>query len=204
MFVESTTDPLAGHYRPTQLQGMYYGADSVERHLLRALPSPTSRAFIITGNSLATKTSLIKRVEALLGSQHAGTFSNIRQHSPIVQLDEILHTITADSNIDTVISIGGGSPIDSSKALSHRLHEREGRYLTHIAVPTTLSAAECTMGAGLTDASGLKTTVASPRIGPKIIIYDAKFARETPASLWMSTGFRAMDHAVELMYHPAV
>ncbi|MBE7180190.1 MAG: iron-containing alcohol dehydrogenase, partial [Terriglobus roseus] len=146
---------MAGFWKPTHLKGLYYGAGSVEQHLLSALPSGESKAFIVTGTSLATKTPLIKQVEALLGQRHAGTFSQIKQHSPIQQLDEILSTILKDDTVDTVISIGGGSPIDSSKALSHRFNEKKGHYLRHVTIPTTLSAAECTMGAGLTTETGL-------------------------------------------------
>lgn len=36
-----------------------------------------------------------------------------------------------------------------------------------------------------------------------VIIYDARFGLETPEKLWLSTGIRALDHAVELMYNPA-
>lgn len=204
MSVDSTLNPLAGFWRPTHLAGMYYGAGSVDKYILKALPSDKSKAIIVTGNSLATKTDLIKQVEQRLGSQHVATFSQIKQHSPIVQLDEILSQIINDDDIDTVISIGGGSPIDSSKAISYRFNEKKGKYLFHITIPTTLSAAECTMGAGLTTEDGLKTTVGHPKLAPQVIIYDAVFGKETPQDLWMSTGFRAMDHAVESMYHPSV
>lgn len=199
--IPATSEPLAGYWKPTHLQGLYYGAGSVERHLLSTLPSEKSKAFIVTGNSLASKTSLIKQVEQLLGHRHAGTFSQIKQHSPVQQLDEILDLILKDESVDTVLSIGGGSPCDSSKALSSRYNEKQGRYLRHVTVPTTLSAAECTGAAGLTTESGLKKGISSPNIVPDVIIYDAEFAVETPSNLLMSTGFRALDHAVELMYH---
>ena len=157
----------------------------------------------ITGSSLATKTELIKQVEQQLGSKHAGTFSKIGQHAPIKELDEATELVLQDESIDTIISVGGGSPIDSAKAISYRLNERKkGKFLHHIAIPTTLSAAECTLGAGYTDASGTKTGVAHPELAPHAILYDSKFALETPQWLWMSTAMRAMDHAMELMYHP--
>jgi alcohol dehydrogenase class IV len=34
------------------------------------------------------------------------------------------------------------------------------------------------------------------------VIYDSQFALHTPERLWTSTGLRAMDHAIELLYHP--
>ena len=172
------------------------------KHLLESLPRKDSKAFIITGKSLATKTPLVKQVEELLGSQHAGTFSNIGEHAPVKQLDEATALVEKDSSIDTVVSIGGGSPIDSAKAISYRLHEKSGKWLWHIAIPTTLSASECTMMAGFTQADGVKTSVGAPELVPSVVLYDASFALYTPERLLLSTGLRALDHAVELLYHP--
>jgi alcohol dehydrogenase class IV len=162
------------------------------------------QAFIITGSSLATKTPLIKQVEELLGSKHhAGTFSNIKQHAPIAQLDEATDLVAKDSSIDTLISIGGGSPIDSAKAISFRQNEKTGKFLHHIAIPTTLSAAECTSVAGYTKSDGVKTGIGHPNVFPSAILYDASFGAHTPKDLWLSTAIRALDHAVELLYHPS-
>ncbi|MCJ1411394.1 hypothetical protein MMC19_005483 [Ptychographa xylographoides] len=200
---ESTEHPLSGLWAPTHLQKLYYGPSSVEKHLLSCLPTKTSKAFIITGSSLARNTPLIKQVEDLLTKdRHAGTFSGIQQHAPIKQLDEATGVVQKDSDIDTIISIGGGSPIDSAKAISHRNHEKSGKYLYHIAIPTTLSAAECSFVAGYTKEDGVKTGVADPKLAPEVIIYDAQFGLETPQKLWLSTGLRALDHAIELLYHP--
>ena len=196
-------NPLTGLWLPTHLQRLYYGPFSVRENLVSCLPSSSSKAFIITGSSLASKTSLVQQVEKLLSSKHhAGTFSNIKQHAPVAQLDEATDMVQKDSSIDTVISIGGGSPIDSAKAISHRTHERSNKYLYHIAIPTTLSAAECTKRAGYTSEGGKKIVVAGPELVPEVIIYDSKFALETPQRLWLSTGIRSLDHAVELLYHP--
>ena len=195
--------PPSGVWKSTHLERMYYGPYSVRDNLISCLPSSSSKAFIITGSSLASKTPLVQQVEKLLGSSHhAGTFSNIKQHAPVAQLDEATNAVQKESSIDTVISIGGGSPIDSAKAISLRTHAKSNKYLYHIAIPTTLSAAECSMGAGYTVEDGKKTIIADPELAPKIIIYDSKFALETPQRLWLSTGIRSLDHAVELLYHP--
>lgn len=198
-----TEHPLSGWWKPTPLKGLYYGPSSVQTHLLSALPSPESKAFIITGSSLATKTSLVRQVEELLGpDRHAGTFSSIKQHAPVAQIDEAAAIVAPDPSIDTIISIGGGSPIDSAKAISSRCHDKSGKFLRHITIPTTLSAAECTYPGGYTDDSGRKVGVGAPELAPEVIIYDSKYAIETPPRLFISTGIRALDHAVELLYNP--
>ena len=195
--------PLSGIWKPTHLERLYYGPSSVHDNLVSCLPSSSSKAFLITGSSLASKTPLIQQVEKLLSSKHhAGTFSNIKQHAPVAQLDEATDAVQKDPSIDTIISIGGGSPIDSAKAISYRTYEKSNKYLYHIAIPTTLSAAECTMSAGYTNKDGKKTSVGGPELVPNVIIYDSTFALETPQKLWLSTGIRSLDHAVELLYHP--
>jgi alcohol dehydrogenase class IV len=199
---EATINPLSGLWKPTHLKALYYGPDSVSKYLLDCLPSESSKAFIVTGSSLANKTSLISDVEKILGAKHAATFSKIGQHAPVADLDQATEIVQADSSVDTVISIGGGSPIDSAKVISYRNNETNGKFLYHITIPTTLSAAECTSFGGYTNEQGVKTGVGGPECAPHVVIYDAKFALETPPSLWMSTALRAMDHAVECLYHP--
>jgi len=202
--VASTDHPPFGMWRPHHLKGMHYGADCVNQFLLKCLPTPDSKAFIITGRSLSDKTPLVKQLEKLLGEKHyAGTFSDIKQHAPVAELDKATDLVGKDDKIDTIISIGGGSPIDSAKAISHRLHEKSGHFLTHIAIPTTLSAAECTQLAGFTTEEGVKTSVHGPELAPQYILYDPTFAKYTPKKLWIATGLRALDHALESLYHPS-
>src|ERR1700759_5218673 len=64
--VNPTGEPISGLWLPTYLKALHYGPDTVKKNLLSCLPSERSRAFIVTGNSLATKTNLIKQVEELL------------------------------------------------------------------------------------------------------------------------------------------
>jgi alcohol dehydrogenase class IV len=191
-------------YRANDLKGVYYGPNVVKNCILSVLPTKTSKAFIVTGQSLATKTPLIKDLEAVLspGGNHAGTFGNIRQHATVKELDEVTRLVQQNGAIDTIISVGGGSPIDSAKAIVFRVHEVSRKWLTHIVIPTTLSAAECTSLAGYTGSDGVKTSVSHAKLYPTFIFYDPKFGLYTPPWLFLSSGIRALDHAVELQYHP--
>jgi alcohol dehydrogenase len=98
-----------------------------------------------------------------------------------------------------VVSFGGGSPIDSCKvALYGLLPERE---LIHIAVPTTLAAAEFTHAGGVTDeTTRVKSGVYDPRVLPRTVIEDPALTLATPDWLWVTTGMRALDHAIECAY----
>jgi len=70
--------------------------------------------------------------------------------------------------------------------------------LRMIAVPTTLSAAEFFPSAGVTDVQRrVKQMYFHPLIVPRAVILDPAATLETPMDLLLSTGMRAVDHAVE-------
>ncbi|KAL1963926.1 hypothetical protein VTN77DRAFT_7732 [Rasamsonia byssochlamydoides] len=203
MTAKSSSSPLSGLWQPQDhLKHLYYGPGCVQKHLLDVIPSAASKVFIITGTSIATKTPLIQQLEALLGDHHAGTFSGIKQHGQVAEVDQATEIVAANPSIDTILSVGGGSPIDSAKTISYRMSEKRGKFLTHLSIPTTLSAAETTAAGGYTKADGVKTGFAAPGMGISAIFYDAEYARHTPKKLWLATGMRAVDHAVESYYHP--
>jgi alcohol dehydrogenase class IV len=82
---------------------------------------------------------------------------------------------------------GGGSPIDACKVMAHHLRARgggAGPFTRIIAVPTTLSAAEYTVGGGYTDEEGHKAVVSDPQLAPAGIILDAELTLATPERLW--------------------
>jgi alcohol dehydrogenase len=81
------------------------------------------------------------------------------------------------------------------KELSQNFQETA---LVHIAVPTTLSAAEFSHSAGITDEKlNRKKGFRDLRMVPRIVFLDPVLTQPTPAWLWASTGIRSLDHAVE-------
>ena len=92
-----------------------------------------------------------------------------------------------------LVSVGGGSVIDGTKAVARQLG-----YPAQVAVPTTLSGAEWAHRVGVTDeAAGKKGGFADPQAVPPVVILDPEATVFTPERLWLSTGIRALDHAVE-------
>ncbi len=90
----------------------------------------------------------MKTVENVLKEHGAygATFYEIGQHSPIAGIRNGVKAFK-DAGADIIVSVGGGSPIDASKAILYYLQqETGGPYLRQIAIPTTLSAAEYTVG----------------------------------------------------------
>lgn len=148
----------------------------------------------------------MKKIESILKEEDifTATFYEVGQHSPIAGIRRGIE-IFRQHSCDGIVSVGGGSPIDASKAVLYNLQrENGGPTLPHIAIPTTLSAAEYSIGAGFTDDNGQKVAVSSPSLAPAGIILDAELTLATPESLWLSTGIRALDHAVESLYRPLV
>ena len=149
---------------------------------------------MVTGRTLREKTGLVRRVEAALGEKHAGTFDGMGQHTPGSAVGEAAHRA---KGADLLVSFGGGSVIDGTKAVA-----RELGYPRQVAIPTTLSGAEWAHLVGVTDEAGRKAGFADERAVPGVVILDAEVTLPTPEKLWLSTGIRALDHAIEGFLSP--
>jgi len=67
-----------------------------------------------------------------------------------------------------------------------------------IALPTTLSAAEFNPFAGISDPrKGIKESFGHRLVVPRVIVLDPAATLATPMDLMLSTGVKAVDHAVE-------
>jgi maleylacetate reductase len=180
----------SGTHTFLQTTRVHFGAGALEN--LEGEARSYGRAFVITGRSLNERTPLISRVEAMLGGRHAGTFAGIGQHTPGGAVEQA--AVEAElAAADLLVSVGGGSVIDGTKAVA-----RELGYPRQVAIPTTLSGAEWANRAGVTDErSGRKRGFADPKTVPRVVVLDPEATLFTPEKLWLSTGIRALDHAVE-------
>ena len=157
------------------------------------------RLAVVTTRSLVAEERLLSVVRQVMGGAEVAVTVVVSQHAPMTQVESSVEQ-AAEADVDGVVSFGGGSSIDSGKMLAVKLAERAGhaeRALPHIALPTTLSAAELAAGAGYMDEAGNKAGMRDPRLLPDVVVYDAELTLATPMTLWLSTGIRALDHAVE-------
>src|SRR2546423_335104 len=176
------------------------------------------RVFLITTRSGQRDEALAPAIEKLLGDRLAGRFAGIGQHAPARSVMEAVHA-AAEARADVLLSLGGGSPIDATKAVSFSLATgldltqpdaparsrsmKVDRALPHLAVPTTLSVAELAASAGFSaEGTKEKVGVAAPQLKPAAVFYDAELAVRTPLPLWLTTGIRAIDHGVETLLAP--
>jgi len=132
--------------------------------------------------------------------------------NPTVQGVEQALEVYRERRCDAVVAVGGGSVIDSCKAISVMATHpgRVGEYLGRaekitpdvaplIAVPTTSgTGSEVSRGAGIHPTSSSRGgSLGSPFIVPKTAICDPDLTLTLPPLLTAATGMDALSHAVE-------
>jgi maleylacetate reductase len=182
------------------------------------------RVFVTTTKSVA-QSALLADVIKELGDRYAGVYAGITAHSPRPCVVEGAQR-AREAKADLVVTVGGGSAIDATKVMLIALWQnvtaieqldayRAGRpkegaappseairppadAIRMIAVPTTLSAAEFNAYAGVSDPRhGIKESFGHRLIVPRAIVLDPAATLATPMDLMLSTGLKAVDHAVE-------
>lgn len=139
-------------------------------------------------------------------------FSEIKQN-PTVKNVKLGLEAFAKSGADFLLAIGGGSSIDTSKAIGIITNNPEfsdvvslegvaptkKKSVPIIALPTTAgTAAEVTINYVITDEEHEKKMVCvDPNDIPAIAIIDAELMYTLPKSLTASTGLDALTHAIE-------
>jgi len=180
------------------------------------------RIFIVTSKTLNRTTDAVERIRAALGARCVGTFDECQEHTPRPSVIACADAARA-ANPDLILTFGGGTAIDTVKvtlvAVAHgltkpeqlsdyhlRLNPDGSRHVPVVKPPpfrqivlsTTLSAAEFSNFGGSTDpARQIKDGYTGREIGAASVILDPAVTVHTPAWLWLSTGVRAIDHAVE-------
>ncbi len=116
------------------------------------------------------------------------------------------------NGVDTLISVGGGSVIDTAKGANillgvggDLLEDWQGTHLVpeplknHIAIPTTAgTGAEVSLGAVIKHTpGGVKVTFNSKYLLPDVAVLDPQLTVSMPPGLTAATGVDALTHAVE-------
>jgi len=214
---------LTGTHRFPKQDQIVYGRPAAEVVAELARAWGCSRLLLTTTRSLAD--GLAAQFAAALGDLCVGAFSDIGAHSP---REGVVGGAQAarEAGADLLVALGGGSVIDATKVMQLALWAglagveqldpyRAGRGpdrinpatvaagVRMIAVPTTLSAAEFTPFAGVSDAERrVKEGYTHPMLAPRAVVLDPAMTLATPPQLWASTGMKAVDHAVEQICHP--
>lgn len=113
-------------------------------------------------------------------------------------------------NCDFLIALGGGSPIDSAKAIAAmitnegNIADYKGREISNelpplVAIPTTAgTGSEATQFTIITDTKNdVKMLLKGAALLPVLAIVDPRFTVTSPAKVTAATGLDALTHAIE-------
>lgn len=169
-----------------------------------------TKALIVTGKHVGKSPMYEKLVSVLEGLNiQSFTFTDIIGEPTDRMINEGIQAYK-DNGCDFVIGIGGGSPLDSAKAIAMgqsvegHLADYMGKEIECdippvIAIPTTAgTGSEVTKFIVITDeATDVKMLLKGDCLIPKIAIIDPAFTVDMPKSVTAATGLDAFTHAIE-------
>ena len=152
------------------------------------------KALIVTGRHVASSDAM---TEVLSGLKENGTeyllFDGITGEPTDVMIKDAVSAYK-DGGCDLVIGVGGGSPMDSAKAVS-----MNAGLVPIIEIPTTAgTGSEATRFTVVTDtAKDVKQLIGDERLLPKVAVVDPSYTVSSPQKITAQTGLDALTHAVE-------
>ncbi|RGE42422.1 iron-containing alcohol dehydrogenase [Comamonas testosteroni] len=163
---------------------------------------------------------LVQRVRSLIGEQLRGVIDSIQPNPDVQWLAPLYEQVQCEhADVPVIVALGGGSAIDSAKALlcatpSGCFDEllsilKQGGQLTSglhkhlIAIPTTAgTGSEVTPWATIWDqAAGQKYSLHQACTWPEAAIIDAELMVSLPAAATLASGLDALSHALESIWN---
>lgn len=206
-----------GTYAYLPLERVVFGQPAAPAAAQEATRIGARRVFIVSSKSLSRKTPAIGEIRQGLGERYAGLFDECIAHTPWPSVIAAADAVRAAAP-DLILTVGGGTPIDTVKilqlVLAHgarvaedlerlrapELKESRPSPVRQVAIPTTLSGAEFSnLGGGTDPRTRIKHSFMGADIGPRSVLLDPAITLHTPEWLWLSTGIRGVDHAVEAL-----
>jgi lactaldehyde reductase len=181
-------------------------ADEIKKRGLKKI-------LIVTDKDLV-RFGVVGKITELLDSEKIEytVFSDVKQNPTVVQVKEGVKAFT-QSGADVIVAIGGGSSIDTAKAIGiistnpefadvvslEGVANTKNKSIPVIAIPTTAgTAAEVTINYVITDEENVKKMVCvDPNDIPVLSIVDAELMLSLPKGLTAATGMDALTHAIE-------
>lgn len=169
------------------------------------------KVLVIADHTIA-KVGLLDKVTSLLKNIEYETFLNVQPNPTVANVQEGLQVLEK-CKADCLVAVGGGSVIDTAKAIAIIARNPEFRDVVSlngtastknkcmplIALPTTAgTAAEVTINYVITDTEHKKKMVCVDAHDiPILSLVDAELMSTMPAGTTASTGLDALTHAIE-------
>ncbi len=120
----------------------------------------------------------------------ADAFYGVKPHTPVEVVEEVTE---AAQGVDGLLAVGGGSAIDTAKAVSARTE------LPVVSVPTTYSGAEWAPGFGIRD-EGRRVKAGGGGARLAGIVYEPELTLGLPPEETGGTALNALAHSAEALY----
>lgn len=174
------------------------------------LKSYGKKAFIVTGK-VVTKTGLVNKLTDYLDELNIDyiIFNDITGEPTDIMIESGVKEYKAN-DCDFCIAIGGGSPLDSAKAIAAMTvldgsisdyigKEIRGDFPKLVLIPTTAgTGSETTKFTVITDSKkDIKMLLKGDALIPDLAIVDYNLTVSAPKSVTAATGMDALTHAVE-------
>ena len=194
-------------------QTSYHGAGAISELPTEVKSRGLKKALICCGPTLL-RHGVIARVTDVMDAAGLSyeIYSDIKPNPTIENVTDGVAAFKA-AGADYLIAIGGGSPMDTSKAIGIIINNPEFADVRSlegvadtkkpcvpiIAIPTTAgTAAEVTINYVITDVEKKRKFVCvDPHDMPIVAIVDPEMMSSMPAGLTASTGMDALTHAIE-------
>jgi alcohol dehydrogenase class IV len=179
--------------RPTRI--IRFGAGSLEELADVCEEAAITRPLLVASRRGATAAARLRVV---------ATFDGVRPHVPVETVREAA-ALVHETGADGLVGLGGGSAIDTAKAVVAELAREAGDRAALpriVAIPTTYAGAEWTPYFGMLLAPGRKGGGADERARPVAAIYDPELTVELPREATVGTAMNALAHCAEAYYHP--
>ena len=196
------------YYNPTQI---FFGRDCLFAHP-EVFRECGKKALIVTGRQSARKNGSLDAVCAVLKEQNQSwcIFDRTVTNPTIPSVREGL-ALLKEEKADFVIGIGGGSPMDTAKAIAFLANQDipdeklfdgtcyQDKTLPLLMVPTTSgTGSEVTEYAVLmNDAAKSKSSISTPYLYPKAAFLDPAFTLGVGTATTRWTAIDALSHSVE-------
>jgi alcohol dehydrogenase class IV len=206
MMLEMPKTESFSFHAPTRLKAGPLSISAISRE---AALLGCRRVLLLTDHGVRNA-GLDEIVVRALGDVVAGRFDDVPVDTSLDTVDKAA-SHARQLGVDGIVSVGGGSVIDTGKVLAVVLREGgkavdhvgierlERRQTPHLVVPTT-----CGTGSEVTNvavvknpAAGRKIYLIDPYIFPDAAILDPQFVAGLPASMVASTAMDALTHAIE-------
>lgn len=190
-----------------------FGPGSVSEAAMEASRLGMDRILLVSDRVIAEKTDILEQVARVLGQKVVARFLDVPADSGVEAVEKGFE-VGRDAGAQGVVSVGGGSVIDTGKGIclllreGGRLRDYEGfqnltrKVAPHIVIPTTAgTGSEVTYVAVIKDHEAQrKLLFGDYHLIPDVAILDPKVTVGLPAHLTAATGMDALSHAIEALH----